>query len=347
VNASSIAKAPERRRLALVGGPIRLDLLPNPHGPSMYVQDALASAEDLHLQDSRSEQRLRERLAQLHSLPAEWFVLTNGADEAVMMSMLAQREWGPVVLFSPTDPAEMRLARFAATEVIETPRSNRFTVDIEPHTQQFAPPASMAIVQSPNDPTGTLLAAPDAVRLMRRYRALVVDERHGEYSGRSLLPLVREFDNIAVIQSFETWAGLAGIPFAYIVARPALGRQIEAYRAAPRVSSAAIVAAHATLDDLAYVRATARRVRDEKSHLFRMLRKLNMLQPLQSWANFLLTQIERGTAEEIQQGLAARDIFVYRPLDPRLDRHLRIAAGTPETTRLLKEALIDMSRELG
>jgi hypothetical protein len=29
-----------------------------------------------------------------------------------------------------------------------------------------------------------------------------------------------------------------------------------------------------------------------------------------------------------------------------LDRHLRIAAGTPETTRLLKEALIEMSREL-
>lgn len=346
MNAPAIPKAPERRRLALAGGPLRLDLLPNPHGPSLYVQDALASADDLHLHDARSEQRLRERLGQLHSVPADWIVLTNGADEALMMCMLAQRAWGPVVLFPPTDPAEHRLARFAATEVIEERRSRQFTVDIEPHVQQVAPPASMAIVQSPNDPTGTLLAAPDAVRLMRRYRMLVVDERHGEYSGRTLLPLVREFDNIAVIQSFETWAGLAGLPFAYIVTRPALGRQVEAFRAAQRVAAAAIVAAHATLDDLAYVRATARRVRDEKSHLFRTLRKLNMLQPMHSWANFLLAQIERGTAEAIQQGLAARDIFVYRPLDPMLDRHLRIAAGTPETTRLLKEALIEMSRDL-
>ena len=92
--------------------------------------------------------------------------------------------------------------------------------------------------------------------------------------------------------------------------------------------------------------ATVRRIRDEKSHLFRMLRKLNMLQPLPSWANFLLVQIERGTAQEIQQALAQRDIYVYRPVDPVLDQHLRIAAATPETTRLLKEALIEIGREL-
>jgi histidinol-phosphate/aromatic aminotransferase/cobyric acid decarboxylase-like protein len=77
-----------------------------------------------------------------------------------------------------------------------------------------------------------------------------------------------------------------------------------------------------------------------------MLRKLNMLQPLPSWANFLLAQIERGTAQEIQQALAARDIFVYRPVDPALDQHLRIVAATPETTRLLKEALVEISRDL-
>jgi histidinol-phosphate aminotransferase len=346
MKSAPISKSPERRRLALAGGPIRLDLLANPHGPSLYVQEALAAADGLHLQDLRSEQRLKERLGQMHGVPAEWLVLTNGADEAIMMAMLAQRSWGPVVLYTPSDPVQQRLARFAAVEVVEEARSARYAVEIDAHRPQVAPPAAMAIVQSPNDPTGTLLAAPDAVRLMRRHRVLIVDERHGEYAGRSLLPLVREFDNIAVIQSFEMWAGLAGLPFAYVIARPALGRQIEAFRPAARVSSAAIVAAHATLDDMTYVRATARRVRDEKSHLFRMLRKLNMLQPLPSWANFMLAQIERGTAEQIQQGLAARDIFVYRPLDPRLDRHLRIAAGTPETTRLLKEALIDISREL-
>jgi histidinol-phosphate aminotransferase len=343
---TTISKVGGRRRLAMAGGPLRLDLLPNPFGPSIRVQEALAAQDDLHLHDHAREQRLKVRLGELAGVPAEWIVLTNGADDALLMTMLAQRERGPVVLFPPTDPAGERLARLAATPSIAVPRSHRFSVDINPSEELDAPPEGMAIVQSPNDPTGTLLAAPDAVRLSRRFRVLVVDERHGEYSGRTLTPLVREFDNIIVIQSLETWAGLAGLPVAYLIARPALARQIDAYRPVPRVSAAAMIAAHATLDDLAYVRATVRRIRDEKSHLFRMLRKLNMLQPLPSWANFLLARIERGTAQEIQQALAARDIFVYRPVHPALDQHLRIAAATPETTRLLKEALVEISREL-
>ena len=77
-----------------------------------------------------------------------------------------------------------------------------------------------------------------------------------------------------------------------------------------------------------------------------MLRKLNLLRPLPSWANFVLAKIERGNAESIQQDLAAHDIFVYRPVDPALDQHLRIAAATPETTRLLKEALVEIALEI-
>jgi len=343
---TTVSKVGGRRRLAMAGGPLRLDLLPNPFGPSIRVQEALAAQDDLHLHDYAREQRLKARLATLAGVPADWIVLTNGADDAVLMCMLAQRERGPVVLFPPTDPAAERLARLAATPAIAVPRSARFSVDVAPTAEIDAPRDGLAIVQSPNDPTGTLLAAPDAVRLSRRFRALVIDERHGEYSGRTLVPLAREFENIIVIQSLETWAGLAGLPIAYLIARPALARQIEAYRPVPRVSAAAMIAAHATLDDLTYVRATVRRIRDEKSHLYRMLRKLNMLRPLPSWANFLLVQIERGTAQEIQQALAQRDIFVYRPVDPVLDQHLRIAAVTPETTRLLKEALIEIAREL-
>jgi histidinol-phosphate aminotransferase len=234
---TTISKVGGRRRLALAGGPLRLDLLSNPFGPSMRVQEALASQDDLHLHDHAREQRLKARLGALVGVPAEWIVLTNGADDALLMTMLAQRERGPVVLFPPTDPAGERLARLAATPSIAVPRSHRFSVDISPSVEIDAPAEGLAIVLSPNDPTGTLLAAPDAVRLSRRFRALIVDERHGEYSGRTLTPLVREFDNIIVIQSLETWAGLAGLPIAYLIARPALARQIEAYRPVPRVSA--------------------------------------------------------------------------------------------------------------
>jgi histidinol-phosphate aminotransferase len=337
---------PIRRKLEVSGGPIRLDLLSNPFGPSMRVQEALAANDDLHLHDPGRDRRLKERLAMLSGLPAEWIVLANGADEALLMCLMAQRDHGPALLFPPADPSHARLSRLAAVDVIEHPRSHRYGVEIALDARIDAPPSSLAIVQSPNDPTGTILETTDAVRLSRRFRMLLVDERHTEYGGRSMTPLVREFENIVVVQSLELWAGLSGLPIAWLIARPAVARQLEAYRPSARVAAASVIAALATLDDLAYVRATVRRIRDEKSHLFRNLRKLNMLQPTPSWANFILASIERGDAAWYQQQLAQRDIFVYRPTNPELPRHLRIAAVTPETTRILKEALIEIARDL-
>jgi histidinol-phosphate aminotransferase len=109
---------------------------------------------------------------------------------------------------------------------------------------------------------------------------------------------------------------------------------------------AVVIAAHATLDDLDYVRATAERVREEKARLFRMLRKLNMLRPLPSWANFLLVRIERGDPVLFEHELADRGIRVHRPLQRELDRHLRISAIGPDSTVALKQALIEIAVDL-
>ncbi len=232
---------PPRRKLEASGGPIRLDLLTNPFGPSIRVQEALAAEDDLHLYDSRRERRLKERLARLSGVPVEWIVLTNGADEALHMCLLAQRERGPALLFPPTDAAQARLAQLAAVATNSHPRSESFDVEIAADKRIDAPATSMALVQSPNDPTGTILETADAVRLSRRFRQLVIDERHAEYGGRTLTPLAREFDNIVVIKSFEMWAGLNGLPLAWLIARPPLARQIEAYRPSARVTAAAMI----------------------------------------------------------------------------------------------------------
>jgi histidinol-phosphate aminotransferase len=199
---------------------------------------------------------------------------------------------------------------------------------------------------SPNDPTGTELAPIDAVRLSRRCAVVVVDERHAEYGSRTLLPLVREFDNIIVLRSFEMWAGLLGLPVAYAIAPPRLAALIAGFASANPVATGGIIAAEATLDDVAYVQATVQRVREEKSRLYRTLRKLNMMQPLPSWANFLLAHVERGNAEWFRRELALRDVIVHHPPQPGLEDYLRISGTRPEHTNALKDALIEIAASL-
>ena len=107
-----------------------------------------------------------------------------------------------------------------------------------------------------------------------------------------------------------------------------------------------VLAALATLDDLAYVRTTVQLIRQERSRLFRTLRKLNMVQPFPSWANFLLARVQRGDAILLERELAERGILVHRPQQPELTEHLKISAVGPESTLELKRALIEIAATL-
>jgi histidinol-phosphate aminotransferase len=333
--------AQERRPVPAT--PLRLDLLVNPYGASLRVQEAIASVDELHLPRPEQQAQLRRCLAERHGLPEGWIVLGNGIDDLVLATLKLPGR--PVVLFPPTDESICRLAAWLGVETAGAERSDRYMVELGPNADEL-PRGSIAYVQSPNDPTGTILTAQEAVRLARRCRLLIVDERHAPYSPRTLVPYVREFENVVVLRTFETWAGLAGLPIAYAIAPAALAAAIGERRFRQEVAGAAVIAAQATMQDLPWVEATVERVREEKARLFRTLRKLNMVQPFPSWANFLLARVERGEADHFAAELFRRAIRVHRPSHPALANCFRISATTAEATAALKAAFIEAAREL-
>lgn len=333
------------RRSLPAANPARLDLLANPFGPSVHVAEALASSDELHLPAGERELRLHLRLAGMLGVPPDWLLLANGVDELLRLILLWRRD-RPLVVFPPSDPANEQRAERFGVQLVRVPRSSRFMLDLDPDRCASLPRGATALVTSPNDPTGTLLGNQDAVRLSRACGLVVVDERHAEYSARTLIPFAREFDNVMVLQTFETWAGLAGLPVAYAIAPPRLIAALDAYRRPSGLTMGGVLAATATLDDLAYVRATVRRVREEKAALYRMLRKLNMLRPYPSWANFMLAKIERGEPAHFARELARRDIHVYRPPQTELADTIRISATRPDHTLALKHALIEIAAPL-
>lgn len=322
--------------------PIRLDRLENPYGPSLAVYETLSDAGDWPM----SARRLRRDLAQLAGVPPAWLLPGNGIDELLDALFLWRRDRGPLVLFPPSNPSDRRRADLHRMPVINLQRTAAFAVELDLDTVSDLPPGCWAIVQSPNDPTGTLLESHDVVRLARACELVVIDERHGAYSGRSLLPLVREFENIVLLQTLETWAALRSFPVAYAIGPPALLKELDVFRGREEIAAGAAKAAIATIQDLAHVRSTVHRVRLERSRLYRMLRKLNMVSPCPSWANFVPVRVERGTAPVLVTALAERGIWVYQPSPPELDRMLRVSAGTSEQTDALKQALIDIGRDL-
>lgn len=346
-----MSRAPVRGALALrqgstIAAPIRLDVLANPYGPSLHVLEILAAGGAVQSPGGEQADRLRRRLAERLGVGPDRLFLANGMNDLLASVLLRLRDRGPLVLFPPCDPSVSRQAVIHGVEVVGVRRGPTFALGLDVETASDLPNGATAFVGSPNDPTGTILGAQEAVRLARACDLVLIDERHGEYSGRTLLPLAREFDNLVVLRSFETWAGLAGFPFAYAVGPARVIAELAEVGREGGVAAGAAVAALATLDDLPYVEATVRRVREERGRLYRMLRKLNMLRPFPSWGNFVLGRFERGSADFFVAELACRGILVHRPSHPELRDCVRVSATMPDQTDRLKRALIDIATDL-
>jgi histidinol-phosphate aminotransferase len=325
--------------------PIRLDRLTNPYGASPLVAETLAAGDGTGLDPGVLRRRLDRRLASLAGVPEGWVRSANGIDDALRQALAGAGD-SPLLLLPPADdPAPVLEAARSGRPAVEVWRAASFRPDLDAETAAELPAGTVAVVTSPHDPSGSLLPVQDAVRLARACAWLFIDERCGGFGPRSFATLAREFDNVVVFQTLETWAGLASFPVGWAVASPrTLDRLFgESGRA---VSAGSALAGIATLDDLPAVLASVRRVRDERSRLYRMLRKLNMVQPLPSWAGFVLARATRSSGDDLAAALRERGVLVHRPAAPGLEDVLRIAAGRPADTDTLRGALIEAGLEL-
>lgn len=337
ISPTSTFLAPER---------VRLDVLANPYAPTDRVHDAIARDTSRSGSSEALVHTLRERLGRLAGVPATWISLANGIDELHAMIARWRSVRGPIVTFPPSDPVLDAWIGQYGGQIEAVPRGNGFVLPIEPGDSGL-PRGSTALVMSPNDPSGSIISVQEVVRLTRQCAAVVIDERHAAYSPRSILPLVREFDTLIVVQTMETFAGLTDLPLAWAISSPSMAREIERQGRPSGVARMALVAAQAVLDDYERIMQTVQWVTREKSRLFRQIRKLNMISPpYPSWANFLLCRFERGTADFFVPRLAERGIDIYHPPHDNLRNHVRISAVSAEATNTLKKALIEIALEL-
>jgi histidinol-phosphate aminotransferase len=318
---------------------IRLDLTQNPYGPCPAAIEAVEMPPQF-LSDSLAA-TLRRRLGEVYRVPAGSIHLLESADAAIRG--IAGRHAGPLITFPPAAPANLIAEYVPGSDVVAIARGVACDSVIGPDVAADMPPNGLAVIDSPSNPLGSILSPADAVRLSRACTT-VVDERFAEFSEFSLLPLALELDNVVVIRSFESWAGVEGAACAWAVAAPRLAHLFEQVQ--PAVKPEAIAVALATLHDRASVAETMKLARDERSRLYRLLRRLSFLEPLPSWAPFIAARVAIVPRQDLIEGLTKRGIRVHAPPEPGLENYVRIGIGSRTAMDRLRAALLELGPEL-
>ncbi|WP_058371498.1 pyridoxal phosphate-dependent aminotransferase [Pyrodictium occultum] len=322
----------------------RLDLNESPYPPPERVVEAVAreAARGNRYPEAEMLERLAGLLSSYTGARPEQIVVGLGGD------MVLEKAFHLVL--APGGRMAAPRPSFSMYEVYTRLQGGEpIWVELEPaggcwrldwsRFSEAAAGSSLAALDNPNNPTGSLLAPGEGElaelleRLSARGALLILDEAYYEFSGVTYAGLTEAYDNLLVVRTLSKAFSLAGLRIGYAIAHPRLAERLRSIMPPflPRTSVAAAIAA---LEDPGYARRVADTVRGEREWLASMLRRLPGVRVYCSYTNFLLVETP---VEDVVERLAEQGVAVRRV--PLGSNWLRVTVGTPGENRVFLEAL--------
>lgn len=319
---------------------VKLDSNENPYGCSIFVQETLSAFDRYHFYPDAQATVARERIGVYAGVHPDRLMVGSGADELIDLLLLCIVDPGDeVVVPTPTFGVYRVRTELHGGIAVEIPRTESFDLDTDALLAAISERTKAVFVCSPNNPTGNLATNQQIVQLLQTGILVVVDEAYYEMSGKTVLPLAGEFDNLVILRTFSKWAGLAGLRVGYAILPNWLATQTWKVKQPFNVNAAALKAVEASLDDVEYLHGTVSRIRAERNRLFRNLQRIDYLEPHPSVGNFILCRVHGGDAHDVSLLLKDRGIMIRDYGDPVLRDYVRISVGRPEDTDRLLAAL--------
>jgi aspartate/methionine/tyrosine aminotransferase len=213
-------------------------------------------------------------------------IVTSGASGALLLTIAALVDPGDQVLLSdPGYPCNRHFVRLMEGEPVGVAvgADSRYQLNYELMAQHWGSRTVAALIASPSNPTGTLIAA-EQLKAMAAFAesrggTLIVDEiYHGlVYDGHATTALALS-ENIFVINSFSKYFQMTGWRLGWMVAPGAYVRDIDKlsqniYLSAPTPSQYAALAAFEP-ETLEILEARRNEFRERRDYLVPALRQL-------------------------------------------------------------------------
>ena len=310
---------------------IKLGSNENPYGPSPKVAKAL---QRISPERYPEPEELISALSHYVGFPEQMLLLGAGMDG--VMDTLTR------LFLEKGDKTFIPIPTFSYYEILTT-MSGADPVLVERGPEFELPPdvpldVKMVFICSPNNPTGNTSSEHSVRQILESSEAIVfLDEAYVEFADRSLLDLVKKYDNLVIGRTLSKAFGLAGLRIGYAVAPEWIADQYR--NAAPPffgITCASIAAGMAALDDLNYMIDSVSKIRAERDRLWRAIRS----HPSQ--ANFLYVETKEPSeaiAEKLlHKGIIIRDCRSFRGAG---DHHIRVTVGTPKQNDSFLEAYLD------
>ncbi len=324
---------------------VKLDQNENPHEiPESLKQKVLSRFRTMEWRRYPEfvPSRITAALNRFTGWMPEGILVGNGSNELILSTLVATAGPGRTVAIpQPTFSLYRLLAEAMGGAVRDVPLKSDLSFDAA-GLIAAARESEVVIVCSPNNPTGSLLSARDLEAILEAARGLViVDEAYHEFSLQTVAPLLDRHPNLIVLRTFSKAMAMAGLRFGYMLADPAIAREVNKVKLPYNVNVFTLTAAEALIDEAHAVEGSIRAVIEERNRLKEAIERRPGLDAFTSHANFVLFRTPYRADAVFERlyadGVLVRNVSHY----PMLDRALRVSIGTPDQNARFLNALDD------
>jgi histidinol-phosphate aminotransferase len=326
--------------------PIKINQNENPFGMPAAIKDEVlrrAREHDWARYPDFVPTRLLEKLAAHVGWTPDGVMAGNGSNEMIQSVVNSVVEKGiKVVLPEPTFSVYRQVIQVAGGEIISVPLNEDLTFNIPRLASKLvSSKAEMAIICSPNNPTGCTIARRDLASLLGNSDAIiVVDQAYLEFGSDDFIPLLRKYPNLVILRTFSKAMAMGGLRVGYCLAAPELIREFGKAKMPYSLNFFSMMAAEVALENMHLLAPLVEQMKPEHDRLFAELQTFDgMLVPMPSAANFFAVKTAIPP-KELFEALHARGILIRNVSSaPMLSEYVRISVGTPEENDKLIAAL--------
>ena len=288
--------------------------------------------------------KLRNYLEKYTGISKDQIIVGNGATEIIYNFSAAFLKGCKVLIPIPTFGEYESAAKLhgASINFLKTMNLNNEISKL----LEILPKNDCVFICNPNNPTGSLIKRKDMLKIVeaayKRSVLLFVDECFIEFVSNireSIVPHLREFDNLFVLRSLTKSFGLAGLRIGYGLGSLQMIKVLQKTKLPWNVSGFAQSVAIKALSDKRHLVKTRKIISKERKFLKESISKINGFHCYDSDVNFLLIKSTKNSKyiqkKLLEKNILIRDCSTFRGLN---NNFIRVAVRThKENLKLIKE----------
>ena len=317
---------------------IKLNTNENPYPPSAKVEQTLQEMdwERLRMYPDPACEILINELADCYQVNPDQVFVGVGSDDVLGMAFLTFFGSDKPILFPDITYSFYDVWAELYQIPYETPAlDDSFRIVKEDYYKENGG----VVITNPNAPT-SIYEPLEFIRDILDHNqdvVVIVDEAYIDFGGTSALELLKEYENLLVVQTFSKSRSMAGMRIGYAIGHPSLIKAMNDVKYSYNsytMDYVSLVTGVATLQDKAYFEEICEKIIATREWTKRELTKLGFTFP-DSKTNFLFVSHKEIPAKELFDALRKENIFVRYFNKPRIDNCLRITIGTDEEMQTL------------